>query len=86
MKRAIIMILIIVVSCILTGEEIGFEKAVDLLSAVSTEDYPNSGQIGINNKKIELFFITTISFQSIEIQLQICLSNNYRKNSVKYVR
>ncbi|MDP8211610.1 MAG: DUF3857 and transglutaminase domain-containing protein [Candidatus Stygibacter australis] len=54
MKRAIIMILIIVVSCILTGEEIGFEKAVDLLSAVSTEDYPNSGQIGINNKKIEL--------------------------------
>ncbi len=54
MKKALTLILIIVASYILTASEISFEEAIDLLQGVSTEDYPNSGQIMISNQRIEL--------------------------------
>ena len=54
MKKTLLIILIVVASYILTAGEISFEEAIDLLHGVSTEDYPNSNQIGIDNQKIEL--------------------------------
>ena len=53
-KLLLMMMLIMVISFVLSAEEINFDEAVRLLQKVSKSDFPEADQISINNQKIDL--------------------------------